>query len=116
MFFLYNLKGHFLKLKIWKDNTSNKVIGINEIRDFRVHLYPSHKFEVSAFSLSETQALGMPAIVRPLGSAAEKIYNGLVNKKKFEIFFPFTIVFCVKILRILPYRLYFYLWKKIGNF
>jgi hypothetical protein len=48
--------------------------------------------------------------------AAEKIYNGLVNKKKFEIFFPFTIVFCVKILRILPYRLYFYLWKKIGNF
>lgn len=49
---------------------------INEIRDFRVHLYPSHKFEVSAFSLSETQALGMPAIVRPLGSAAEKIYNG----------------------------------------
>ena len=48
--------------------------------------------------------------------AAEKIYNGLVNKKKFEIFFPFIIVFCVKILRILPYRLYFYLWKKIGNF
>ena len=48
--------------------------------------------------------------------AAEKIYNGLVNKKKFEIFFPFFVVFCVKILRIMPYRLYFYLWKKIGNF
>ena len=48
--------------------------------------------------------------------AAEKIYNGLVNKKKFEIYFPFLIVFCVKILRIIPYRLYFYLWKKIGNF
>ena len=48
--------------------------------------------------------------------AAEKIYKGLVNKKKFEIFFPFLIVFCVKILRIIPYRLYFYLWKKIGNF
>ena len=44
--------------------------------------------------------------------AAEKIFNGLVNKKKFEIFFPFFIVFCVKILRILPYKLYFYLWKK----
>tara|TARA_B100000029_G_scaffold514037_1_gene615412 strand:+ start:115 stop:879 length:765 start_codon:yes stop_codon:yes gene_type:complete len=48
--------------------------------------------------------------------AAEKIYNGLVFNKKFEIFFPFLIVFFVKIFRILPYRLYFYLWKKIGNF
>ena len=48
--------------------------------------------------------------------AAEKIYNGLVRKKSFEIFFPFLIVFFVKILRILPYKLYFYLWKKIGNF
>jgi len=48
--------------------------------------------------------------------AADKIYNGLVNKKSFEIFFPFFIVFFVKILRILPYKLYFYLWKKIGNY
>jgi len=48
--------------------------------------------------------------------AAEKIYRGLVFKRKFEIYFPFTIVFIVKILRILPYRIYFYLWKKIGNF
>ena len=49
---------------------------IEEIKDMRVHLYPSHKFEVSSFSLAETQALGMPAIARPLGSATEKIYNG----------------------------------------
>jgi len=48
--------------------------------------------------------------------AADKIYNGLVFKKKFEIYFPFFIVFIVKILRILPYRLYFFLWKKIDNF
>ncbi|MDC0161763.1 SDR family NAD(P)-dependent oxidoreductase [bacterium] len=48
--------------------------------------------------------------------AADKIYNGLVFKKKFEISFPFSILFIVKILRILPYKLYFYLWKKIGNF
>ena len=48
--------------------------------------------------------------------AAEKIYKGLVFKKRFEIYFPFTIVFIVKILRILPYRIYFYLWKKIGNY
>ena len=48
--------------------------------------------------------------------AAEKIYEGLVFKKRFEIYFPFTIVFIVKILRILPYRIYFYIWKKIGKF
>ncbi len=48
--------------------------------------------------------------------AAENIYKGLVFKKKFEIYFPFSIVFFVKILRILPYKIYFYLWKKIGNF
>ena len=48
--------------------------------------------------------------------AAEKIYKGLVFKRRFEIYFPFTIVFIVKILRILPYRIYFYLWKKMGNF
>ena len=49
---------------------------LQEIRDMRVHLYPSHKFEVSAFSLSDTQILGMPAVIRPLGAAVEKIYNG----------------------------------------
>ncbi len=48
--------------------------------------------------------------------AAKKIYNGLVNKNKFEITFPFMIVFFVKIMRILPYKVYFYLWKKLGNF
>ena len=48
--------------------------------------------------------------------AADKIYNGLVFKKRFEIYFPFLIVCFVKILRILPYNLYFFLWKKIGKF
>tara|TARA_B100000579_G_C22675072_1_gene777543 strand:+ start:103 stop:867 length:765 start_codon:yes stop_codon:yes gene_type:complete len=48
--------------------------------------------------------------------AAEKIYKGLVHKKRFEIYFPFIIVFFVKILRILPYKFYFYIWRKIGNF
>ena len=48
--------------------------------------------------------------------AAEKIYKGLVYKSRFEIYFPFTIIFVVKILRILPYRIYFFLWKKLGKF
>ena len=49
---------------------------IEEIKDIRVHLYPSHSFEVAAFTLAETQALGMPAVIRSLGAASEKIYNG----------------------------------------
>ncbi len=48
--------------------------------------------------------------------AANKIYEGLVIKNKFEIYFPFFIVFIVKILRILPYKIYFYIWKKLGKF
>ena len=48
--------------------------------------------------------------------AAEKIYKGLVYKSRFEIYFPFTIIFVVKILRILPYKIYFFLWKKLGKF
>ncbi len=48
--------------------------------------------------------------------AADKIYKGLIMNNKFEIYFPFLIVYFVKILRILPYNLYFYIWKKIGKF
>ena len=47
-----------------------------EIKDMRVHLYPSHNYETSALTLMESQALGIPAVVRPLGAATEKIVNG----------------------------------------
>ena len=48
--------------------------------------------------------------------AANKIYEGLIKKKNFEIYFPFIIVFFVKFMRILPYKLYFFIWKKISKF
>ncbi len=48
--------------------------------------------------------------------AAEKIYNGLTGKYKFEIYFPFLVVFIVKIMRILPLNLYSLIWKRLGNF
>jgi len=57
----------------------------------------------------------MPMLKSP-EYAAEKIYKGLINKYKFEIYFPFIIVFSVKIMRILPLRLYSFIWKKLGNF
>ena len=45
--------------------------------------------------------------------AAEKIYKGLTGPYKFEIFFPWFFLIMLKLFRILPYRLYFFLIKKI---
>tara|TARA_A100001015_G_scaffold304275_1_gene395230 strand:- start:1504 stop:2262 length:759 start_codon:yes stop_codon:yes gene_type:complete len=48
--------------------------------------------------------------------AAKKIYLGLTGRYKFEIYFPFFLVFSVKIMRILPLKIYSLIWKKLGNF
>ena len=45
--------------------------------------------------------------------AADKIYKELINNKNFEIHFPKELTFILKIFRILPYKLYFYLVKKL---
>ena len=47
--------------------------------------------------------------------AAEKIYDGLVNKKSFEIIFPPQIAFIYKIFQILPNKVYNYLINKFVN-
>ena len=57
----------------------------------------------------------MPMLKSP-EYAANKIYNGLTGKYKFEIYFPFVVVFCVKIMRILPLKIYSFIWSKLGNF
>ena len=49
---------------------------VSKIKNMRVHLYPSHDSEVSAFTLSESQALGLPAVVRNKGVAPYRIING----------------------------------------
>ncbi len=48
--------------------------------------------------------------------AGKKIFDRLTKGKEFEIIFPFLIVYFFKFTRILPYKIYFYIWKKIGNF
>ena len=48
--------------------------------------------------------------------AADKIYDGLVNKKSFEIHFPKELTLTLKFFSILPYKLYFYLIKKLTKF
>ena len=45
--------------------------------------------------------------------AAEKIYNGLIKKNSFEISFPIQIKIIMKILKILPNKIYLYLIKKL---
>lgn len=42
----------------------------------RVHLYPGHADDCTAFTLMESQATGLPAVLRPLGAAPERAVNG----------------------------------------
>lgn len=44
--------------------------------------------------------------------AANKIFIGLTKSNKFEIFFPWFFIIILKFLRILPYKLYFFIIKK----
>lgn len=54
--------------------------------------------------------------IKPASYAAKKIFEGLTGKYKFEIYFPFILVFTVKIMRYLPLKVYSFIWKKLGNF
>ena len=48
--------------------------------------------------------------------AADKIYEGLVNKNNFEIHFPKELTLTLKLFKILPSKIYFYLVKKMTKF
>tara|TARA_B100000989_G_scaffold202797_1_gene153450 strand:+ start:2005 stop:2766 length:762 start_codon:yes stop_codon:yes gene_type:complete len=48
--------------------------------------------------------------------AAEKIYDGLVNKKVFEIHFPKPLTLTLKILRLIPSKIYFSLIGKLTKY
>lgn len=45
-------------------------------REARVHLYPGHADDTTAFTLMESQATGLPAVLRPLGAAPERVSDG----------------------------------------
>ncbi len=45
-------------------------------RTARVHLYPGHLQDFACWTLSESQAAGLPAVARPLGGVQERIVNG----------------------------------------
>ncbi|PWS34251.1 hypothetical protein DFH01_26885 [Falsiroseomonas bella] len=49
------------------------------LRRTRVMLYPSHWEETFCLSLAEAQALGIPCVVQPIGSAPERVRDGVTG-------------------------------------
>ena len=62
--------------------------------------------------LTDKNDFPMPFLRTP-DYAAEKIFNGLVKSKSFEIHFPKALTLTLKFLRILPYSLYLFLVDKL---
>tara|TARA_B100000941_G_C28363300_1_gene478209 strand:+ start:19 stop:771 length:753 start_codon:yes stop_codon:yes gene_type:complete len=62
--------------------------------------------------LTDKNEFSMPFLKTP-DYAAEKIFNGLVKSKSFEIHFPKGLTLTLKFLRILPYSLYLFLVDKL---
>ncbi len=60
--------------------------------------------------LTDKNDFPMPCLISS-EKAAEHIIRGM-GRKSFEITFPFVFAYLLKLLRILPYRLYFYLVRK----
>lgn len=62
--------------------------------------------------LTDKNDFHMPALMEP-EDAAEAIYRGL-GSRRFEITFPARFVYWLKLLRILPYRLYLPLMRRVA--
>jgi len=62
--------------------------------------------------MTDKNEFKMPFLKTP-EFAADKIYNGLVNSSSFEIDFPKELTLILKLLKILPNRLYLYLIRKL---
>ena len=62
--------------------------------------------------LTDKNEFPMPFIKSP-EFAADKMFNGLTKSNSFEIHFPKTLTILLKILRVLPYKIYLYLIDKV---
>ena len=61
--------------------------------------------------MTDTNEFPMP-FIKPPEFAADKIFDGIVKKKVFEIHFPKALTLLLKFMRILPYKIYLYLVDK----
>ncbi len=80
--------------------------------------FKKHNVRISLISpgfiktpLTNQNTFNMPFIKTP-EFAANKIFNGLTKSSSFEIHFPIELTLFLKILRILPYRIYLFLINK----
>ena len=81
--------------------------------------FKKHNVRISLISpgfiktpLTDKNEFPMPFIKTP-EFAAEKMFNGLTKGKAFEIHFPKALTIFLKVLRVLPYRMYLFLIDKV---
>jgi len=92
---------------------------LNNLAESLYFNFGRHNVRVSLVSpgfiktpMTEKNQFRMPFLKTP-EFAADKIYNGLINGSSFEIDFPKELTLILKLLKILPNRLYLYLIKKL---
>ena len=92
---------------------------LNNLAESLYFDFDRHNVRVSLVSpgfiktpMTDKNEFKMPFLKTP-EFAAEKIYNGLVNGSSFEIDFPKELTLILKLLKILPNRLYLYIIKKL---
>ena len=61
--------------------------------------------------MTEQNDFNMPFLVMP-DKVANRIYKGITKGKKFEISFPRIYIILLKLMRMLPYKIYFFLMLK----
>ncbi len=92
---------------------------LNNLAESLYFDFEKHNVRVSLISpgfiktpMTDKNNFKMPFLKTP-EFAAEKIYNGLVKGSSFEIDFPKELTIILKILKILPNKIYLYLIKKL---
>jgi len=60
--------------------TSNPLRGLDWLLDLWVMLYRGDPGETFCLALAEAQAMGVPAVVKPLGSTAERVVDGVTGR------------------------------------
>jgi len=92
---------------------------LNNLAESLYFDFGRHNVKVSLISpgfiktpMTDKNQFRMPFLKTP-EFAADKIYNGLINGSSFEIDFPKELTLILKLLKILPNRLYLYLIKKL---
>jgi len=92
---------------------------LNNLAESLYFDFGRHKVRVSLVSpgfiktpMTDKNDFKMPFLKTP-EFAADKIYNGLVNGSSFEIDFPKELTLFLKLLKILPNKIYLYLIKKL---